>query len=305
MSKIHLRTHGTSNSEVMTWASCRRKWVFQYHPGYRLQRPAPTSFRRGTAVHEVLQTFFTQFKKSYRYDDSVEAAMQKWSELVMSFMKAQEAEMCKVVSELQMPLQWYFENERRKIETWEILAVEETFRMPIRFGLEAVGQLDLVLKHHSGPNKGQTVPLDHKTCYNFWSDSELEINSQGPLYAMILKYNFPEAVIRQVYFNQVRYRLDIKEQEARSKIHAWPLDRKYSANILDNHEKLSAEIADFYDMPREDAIERTTMAVNPYVCKTCTMRKLCRAVTNGEDTTNIEKYDYEPNSYGYDKNLES
>ncbi len=296
MSPAIITPREVSNSEAITLAECQRKWLYQYHPGYHLEAVTGNqSFDRGTAVHTILESFFRAYMETYDYDFSVNIAMQKHALMIV---EAMGTDMGKVIADLHLPIKQYFINERERILTWEILGVELLLRAPLAFGLEAVGKIDLLIRIKRGPFKGETIPVDHKTCYNFWSEAELEVNSQGPLYTYLVKHNFPDRVVQRVFFNNVRWRI-VADKAEMSKIQVLDVPKIYRQNILANHERLSVQVANWHDLPVEDARERATRSPNPYVCKTCTMRKLCRAELLGQDTKSLVANEYRPNSYGY------
>jgi hypothetical protein len=86
-----------------------------------------------------------------------------------------------------------------------------------------------------------------------------------------------------------------------SRIQVLNLSKKYRQGMLDNHQKLAVRVGTWHNMTVEDAREVATRSPNPYVCKTCSMRKLCRAELEGQDTKYLIANEYRPNSYGYDK----
>jgi hypothetical protein len=293
-------TYNVSNSEATDFGSCQWKWMLAHHGAFNLESKAENvNFYRGTVVHSVLEAFFRPYAEGADYDKCViMAKKQLHMERLKVLGDADNIELYAALKPLQEAFDLYFVQQKATILTWEILGIELLLSVPMSMGTNLTGRIDLLVRPRSGPFKGETIPVDHKTCYNFWSDAEMQINSQMPLYGFLVKHHYPDHVIQRAFINNVRWR-EVKDDAARSKIQVFSFTRKYQQTIIDNHERLSRHVAAFRDMPIEDVRDRLTRTVNPYTCKNCSLRKLCLTQLQGGDEKSVIENDYQPNSYGY------
>lgn len=285
-----------SNSEAVTFGECQRKWLYQYK--YGLENVSGNiSFDRGTAVHTVMETFFRALMEGADYDVAVKLSNKKHMELAVEHMGT---DLGKAILSMAPMLKAFFYHKREEILTWEILGVELELEARLTDEVILAGRIDLLIRKVSGAFKGQTIPVDHKTAYNFWSEAEMEINAQGPLYSHLVKFNFPDRVVQNVFFNNIRTRL-VQDTEELSKIQVMAVPKSLRNAMVDNHIKLATQVVKWHEMSMDEAKAQATRSPNPYVCKGCSMRKLCRAELDGIPTEDIIKNEYRRNSYLYEQ----
>lgn len=287
-----------SNSEAVTAAECERRWMYQYHPEYSLQAVnGNISMDRGTAVHTVLESFFRSLMEGKDYSEAVSMAKNRF---VMLVSETAGSKLGEEIMKLRPAFTAYFKYNREQILSWKVLGVELELTANLTDEFVVSGRIDLMVEALKGAFKGETIPIDHKTCYNFWTKNELEMNSQGPIYMHLAKENFPGSVVSRMFFNGIRYR-EVKDDENLARIVVLDAPKVFREGILDNHIKLMKRIKVWRDTPAAELREQATRSTNPYVCKNCSMRRLCRAELMQQDTTDIIRYEYEPNTYLYEQ----
>lgn len=273
-----------SNSEVATWLACRKKYYYEFdlslEPNMR-----GTALGRGILLHDVLAVYYRQIKDGVPHMDAVV----KSDEYLTGFLASPSYEM-ETVMEVRKLLAGYWATYCGDNE-WEILEVEQTRELPMNDDFLYSLRFDLLVLERK---TGKIALVDHKTCYNFWSHDEVELNAQFPKYVGSLRANGTQ--VDKVIINMLRTRKDAKERYKR--VDAVP-SRMKIANQIREQIMVSQEIVKHKELPIETRSAITPRVLNKTVCQYCDVKSLCMSELDGGDITTAIKSDYKPRTYGY------
>lgn len=273
-----------SNSEVTDYLKCKRKFYYAHILKIK-PKSYSKSLTRGIIGHEALAAYYERLRETHNYEVSKTAAMQVLSGYLMS-----DPEMIQGL----MSLISEYSDAHQDLDEFEILEVEKSYRMPLGDDLDYAMRLDLLVKYHHGPYAGETVLIDHKFVYNFWTEDDLTLNAQIPKYLGTLRvngYNVNKGII-----NQLRWR-EVKSNPERFRKNIIKPSQKEVYNVLQEQATASQEIIllKSYDNP-EDHVLRT---MEKFTCQHCQFLMLCKVDLTGEDSTVMRRADFMPNDYGY------
>lgn len=300
---------GISNSEVHN-ALCELAWGFGHHPEMNLaKREMGIARTRGIIGHEALETFYLGMKEGTPFDECAQSSLSQVQKLRVEEMLAgdfADADRLEMLNWLHATLTRYFEYYWDDAKHWEILDVESFHaqEQPGEVDFYLPSRLDLVIYQKSGKFKGETSPVDHKFTYDFWQPWKAVLNSQFPLYILALRASRwagkPDPVVRRVIINQIRTR-PLKDPQDHDLF-----DRRYQAystiklkKVFENHMKTAVKLAYYKRLPWDEFFEIAEAALGSQACQYCDHKDLCDAGFEGNDTTNIIRALYKPNSYGY------
>lgn len=271
-----------SNSEVSAFTQCERK---HYYAHILNLEPKQTglALSRGIIGHEALAEY-------YENDRNVSAA----KAVIAKYLNESNAD-GQMLIELQALLSRYFKYYAN--EDFEVLAVEKAYEVPVNdeflFGM----RLDLLKRLKDG----RIVVVDHKFVYDFYTQDVVDMNAQLPKYIGTVRFNGIRADMGEL--NQVRYRLKKSgntDEELFKRTPVTPTNHAIRETMREQF-KVSERIMERRSWPAERQSEEAVRTMNQMTCKNCSFLPLCLAELNGTDITNLIAQDYQPNSYGYNK----
>lgn len=186
-----------SISQADSWLTCQRKWLFSY--GFKKQsKNISRSLSIGILTHDLLAVFYSAIKEGLSVADAYQETMGRLSTLFLEGSYSVE-----VFTIVQLLVSRYIEQDNLATGT-KILAVEEDFFLPINNDYWYGCRLDLLVEATQGNRKGQVLLIDHKTTYDFYTDTALKLNPQMPKYVTAVRFSgYPVA---EAYLNQIRTR---------------------------------------------------------------------------------------------------
>lgn len=286
------RVRPVSTSEAGSLAKCETLWKYSHHPAYNLE-PLTTgpAITRGVTGHSALEAFYKRIKAGVPYDEAAKAITNKLIEAALKAMSNGDSNKSQMYSELAVIMEEYFAEYRSDVEDWEILSIEEKLELP-----DFIGRLDLVIRYRRGPHVGEIAPVDHKFLYNFWNASAYKMSPQAPNYIRALRALYPNERITHMLYNQIRFRMDAKDRFCRYE--SKPSTIKIR-NFAKNHAIMAERITRYRELSREEVDATVSRAVVKTTCEYCVFSDLCDAQLEQLDTTNMERFNFNRNSYGY------
>jgi hypothetical protein len=288
-----------SNSEALS-LSCPRRHMYAFHPDFHLEpKQLSKALQRGNIGHAALEAAFKVIMEGGTEGEAALAANSKLIEFMQLAFETEDANMRIVTTELLTLIPEYLSSDEFKefISSVSILGVEYGVELVLPGGTILPGRLDLLVKWTKGSWKGETVVVDNKFVYNFWSEDDFRMNSQIPSYVAAIREVMPDAVVKRGVINQIRWRHNAQDK---FKMTPLPVSRAEAAVIIENHELLAAQAIKQRNTPVEEIKRTTPRMLSKYTCDKCPFKDLCKADLLGRDIESIIKMDYRPNSYGYD-----
>lgn len=266
-----------SISQVDSWLTCERKWLFNY--GFLKQSKTPSrSLSLGVLVHELLAEFYQCVKNGLSVADARQEAMGYLTRLYLEGSYSVD-----VFSTAQILVSRYIEQDTLATGT-KIMAVEEPFFIPINNDYWYGGKIDLLVEALQGRKKGQVLLIDHKTTYDFYTDSALKLNPQMPKYAAAVRFNgYP---VDEAYLNQIRTRFSLtqipkKDDSDLFKRAPTELTQAKIRSAL-NHQMVASErIIEAYKKPLSLLEQECLPVRNNMICKNCPFQDPCIAMEEG------------------------
>jgi hypothetical protein len=287
-----------SNSEALS-LTCEAKWMYAFHPGYNLEpKTLSMALTRGNVGHKALEHFFTGVMEGQSRDKCEALALQYLVDTMSVASSTADMPLMEIITELLPLMKKYFESHTLNtfLSSVEILGVEYGFEAELPGGFILPGRADLVVYYKKGQFKGETMPVDNKFVYNFWSEDDFRMNSQIPGYIYGLREAMPDRVITRGMINQLRYRKNAVEQFVMTPIRP---EKGEVTEIIANHINCSGRVKELKETPVEELRKTVRRMLNKYNCKNCGFRSLCKSEITGGNTRELIKMSYQPNSYGY------
>lgn len=283
-----------SQSEVDQFLSCQRKHYYGF--GEKLQpRQHGEGLQRGILGHEVLAAYYSMLLETKaltsRYSALTKEITTISNSIISREMQLNPLNMT-MLSKLHSLLEAYFIHYEDELDEWQILAVEQEFRLG-----DFPFKPDLIKRHKQ---TGKVVVVDHKFLYNFYSDSAYEIMPQLVKYVGALRKLGYE--VHGAQYNMLRHRDNAKEKFRRVQI--VPTQLKINT-FLDEQLEAMERISDLRSLPREQWERKVLRTASSFNCQHCSFLSLCTSDLNnyaGRDL--LVATSYEPNTYGYTDDIE-
>lgn len=269
-----------SNTRITAANTCGRQHAYMY--GDHLEpKQYSLSIRRGTAGHQVLQTYYIARMSGLDHKSAVSEAMDTIYETIRES-DPDDYDNAKMLAHLTWLMIKYFEY--YQADKFKILAVETLFTAPLINDIEFGMYLDVLIEHTTGEYRGYVDIWDHKFVNNFKSNDDLRLDGQQPKYMKVAKLN--NLPIRNAIFNQIRYR-SMKNPQYTDLFRRSPL--LSSAQAIDT----------IWSETKQTAIDITEhnipfrRVLNYSACKNCFFKDLCMTELAGEDTTLMRQSQYQ------------
>lgn len=187
-------------TEIQTYHVCPRMWAFAYKDKLR-RKGVKVNLSVGIAIHDALEAYYTggdagkayqatmareldQMYKDANYTPEQEAKLEEQLDLGYDLIHAY--------------IPWA---EEQDSEYWEeILYTEQSFLIPINEHQAVAGRIDMIVRDKWG---GVWI-VDHKTCSQFPSQTELQMDNQFRIYTWASNYLFPDLRPQGVIYNGIR-----------------------------------------------------------------------------------------------------
>jgi hypothetical protein len=171
-----------SHSRVESYLTCRRKDLYGYQwpnpDGSRGIRRIRTSegLALGSAVHECLAAFYTAIMGGETFTDATLMLTYKLAEQYGAGYENVGGRH----ADIETILQTYLDNEPFVRNGYEILAVEEEFRL--EYDTESDSSYPFIVDLIVRDPAGRVAAVDHKTAYYLYKEDELDLMPQIPKY---------------------------------------------------------------------------------------------------------------------------
>jgi hypothetical protein len=276
-----------SHSEVDQYLSCERKHYYAFGKGLQSNHQSE-SLTRGTLGHEVLEVYYKSIQQGISPDDSAMNALDHFQVFIGKYDLG-------LLADLQNLLLRYFAVAPAWDETYEILHVEDEFRLDISEDIQYPYKPDLIVQDRL---TSRIFVLDHKFIYNFYTVDDMKISPQLPKYIGALRANGIK--VHGGLYNMLRWR-KVKSTEVHDNFRreGVPINNNRIAITFQEQVTAMEQIGKLKKMDRPTWEKHVLRTASSFNCKNCAFHELCTLDLTGEDTTMAEKYSYEKNTYGY------
>lgn len=289
-----------SSSEVATWQTCQMRWFINYYL-HLVPKQLSDGLFKGIVGHEALSIYYNSLfigndlaTAEDQVDEFFAEEMEKNNRLRKTgyISSKMASERIVLISKMNDVLTNYFKNYGLKDHIdYDIVEVEYKHVTEDGFAM----RLDLLMRNRK---TGALELWDHKFVTDFYSDWQLDFNSQLPKYMKVV-INHREEDIAYGILNEIRTR-EVAE--------GWQVERpriEYNEEIATLHHEshiiYSDEIRAHYDMDKFTCLEkvRRRRTKSDMVCKYCPFKRPCHANLRGEKMGEILKQEFEESGYGY------
>jgi hypothetical protein len=182
-----------SHSRVESYLTCRRKDFYGYQwpneDGSRGIRRITTSdsLALGSAVHECLAAFYQAILDGGDFERGM---LDAYAALAVAYgLGYENSERTATIESI---LQTYFDNEPFVSKGYEVLAVEEEFRL--EYDTETDSSYPFIVDLIVRDPQGKVAVVDHKTAYYLYQEADLDLMPQIPKYiAGVRALGYPAA----------------------------------------------------------------------------------------------------------------
>lgn len=298
-----------SHSEADQFLSCERKHYYAFgYPnedgskGLESKRQSDGLFK-GNLGHAALEAYYkvlSQFIDKPITDAAIEVA-KKAGDDVLTIALHEHPDKMELILGMMQIFNAYVAKYHEEDKQYQYLAVEMEFREDIEDDLTFPFKVDLIRRHRK---TGKVEVVDHKFLANLYTADEIAIQPQLPKYIGSLRhlgYEVNGAVYNLVGNRVLKTKPYDAEQNCR-RIAFKPTQTRIDRTLTEQYDVVR-RIAWFKSVDIsawERAVHRSASSFN---CKHCPFLALCVADLNGEDTSVLVKYEFQPNSYGYDKEV--
>lgn len=277
----------SSSSEVDAFLDCQRKHYYGYALGLEGKTGYTGALSHGNLGHRVWESYYTVLQEGGTWEEAYNAGVLRISSEYRRGIY--EAKSVGIVS---TRFAQYTEDHR--VEDFDILGVEQTFKVPIDADNELAFTVDLLIEFTKGPFIGEVAPLDFKWTYNFWPDDEKLIHPQFPKYVWGLRQiGYP---VNRAIIDMIRYREDATVAFRRDSV---PITLLRADKVMEEHLKAQKQVSRLTRMPVREYDLEATSRYNRKNCSSCEFFQLCNMRLSGKDTTKTQVSFYKGREYGY------
>ncbi len=274
-----------SHSEAETLVRCERQHYYSFGEKITsIQRS--DALTRGQIGHLLMETFFKHYQETKDFEGSMQVMVAKAAKILTPYN-------AKNIGYLLLTMQGFFAFYRERIERWEIVYIEKTFKLETSDFIYAFTP-DAIVREN-----GQLVLIDWKFVYDFYDADMIDLMPQIPRYIGALRALGEH--VSHGYYAFLRYRnIKAEGENNRFLLHKTnPGNDRVKNSFRDLI--LSVEpISKFKAMPLDVWAVNVRRTAEQKVCtKMCNFKSLCVAELNGSDGKLIRQMNYEASSYGY------
>lgn len=275
-----------SHSEAESFLACRKKWYYSFGERLEPKRP-PTALSRGTIGHEAMEQFFLELQAGNVYDTAVNIGIR-----TIRYHVTDDDPDYAVLGKLEILFKDFTANFRQRIESWEIVHVEQEFWLKLGEDESAIDfafKPDLIVREN-----GILTLFDYKFSADFYSPDELALYPQLPKYMGALRAVGVDVVKANYIFMRTR---DNAKGKLTDIINV-PINSDRLRTSWYEQINTSLEIQQYKSLPLAEMERRSSRATNSF-CKWCSFRELCTATLQGSTGQILREENYRPNTYGY------
>lgn len=283
-----------SNSEVGAWLHCERQY-FYAHVANLEPKVESEPLSKGTLIHAILEQYYIGKASAYNESECIEMAMQPLIDLAQQ----PYADIAELGETRELMLA-YFEHYRENDARYTVYAVESQMKADLTDDYALVGTIDLITQDNED---GRFLMWDHKSSYNFWTDSQAEIAGQFPKYVFLGRQAGLD--VKGFIVNQIRTRKLKPGNELFRRTRVNPTEN-FIRNVMKQQMKASEEITAYRNSGSD--IEDTTPRYDKYACAHCSFISICEAQSNGAPVKYIVASDFKKrdgSGYGYNHGTET
>jgi len=274
-----------SNSEAATFNECEQKWKYAFVDKLAKRRKSQ-ALNRGIVGHELMAVFFSSLKNTHDWDYAMESLFDASIKLSSDSDPDRASTASYLVNTIVSSLNYY----KQRILSWEIISVEEAYRVnlgDLGDGITYNFKVDLLVRENGGLIK----VIDFKFVYDFYSDEQVDLLPQLPLYVGGLRAS--GIPVARAYYMFIRYR-NVKELGEGNRFLLRHVNPSHSRIIRAFKDIIqTSEVIEF----RRDRVPRRMPSTQG--CKMCSFKQLCVAELNDVDTSIMRAEDYVTSDYGY------
>lgn len=288
-------THVISNTEVATFNACERRhyYAFLLDGGYE-PRQFSTALSRGIIGHSALAEFYTTLRETEDLVEAKDSMVKSIHQLAVGLNPDLDM-LGKLLFLLKDYADFYGETD---LENWEILAVEKYYDIPLTERFKYGMRLDLLVRDRF---TGETIVVDHKFVYDFYTANQLLIDAQLPKYIGTVQANGVK--VHKGMINQIRHRTRKgameMDEKFRREFQVWTINTKEIRNVMKDQVIVSERISDRREMPIEEAENLAVRNIHKMNCDNCAFLQVCKSQLQGESIKLALSAFYQPNHYGY------
>lgn len=289
-----------STSEVATYLTCQRRWMYAHHPSYRLEpRTLGPALTRGNEGHKALELFFKSLMDGNSYQKSEELTTEYLMKRTLKEVSIGDSTKAEILGNLGVLVKDYIDQVENFLKDYNIVGVENEVNAPLPHVNHVMfaGRVDVTLEVPSGAHKGERIPYDHKFSYNFWNEAAITMNAQLPNYVEALRAMGYYA--RSGIMNMLRYRENAIERFKHEDV---PTTSHIRKEFFRDHTKAAVDIVTLKETP--DVTKIVTRSSSKFNCEYCPFYSLCNLELRGLDSANKIEASFRPNTYGYDSVLD-
>jgi hypothetical protein len=250
----------------------------------------PVNMERGIFGHSLCEAFFKAMQDGKSYEECCEATN------VVLIEGLANPELLKAYRLVLAYGAFVF------TQPWKIIEVEVNRLEPVNEEDEFAYTPDLIFEWTSGVKRGTRGMIDFKFTGQYWTDKEIGVYQQLPKY--MIYYNKSSKVkVRNIGLVMLNTRAAAGATGTDLFLTKWiSTDKPKLKNIERENEIMMQRVKHVKLTYKEEDYLRT---VNTFTCKMCFFAEhMCPMQLNGQDTTRVEKYAYEDNTY-FDSNYET
>lgn len=297
-----------SHSEVDQFLTCERKHYYAFgkvnsagSQGLESKHISDGLYK-GNLGHAALEAYYKHlsvFINERPTDADMEAAQLRAFAVINDAIAAdpEKAELCLIIYTV---LTAYFDHYKEEDKDWQYLAVEMEFREEVAGDITFPFKPDLIKRHRQ---TGKVIVVDHKFLANLYTSREIGIQPQLPKYVGTLRnlgYTVDDGEYDLISTRVLKTKPYIAGSETLRRVPLKLTNNRIKRSLAEQHEVVR-RIAFFKNETPERWGEVAMRTANSWNCKNCPFLDMCTADLNGEDTSVMAKYEFAPNSYGYDK----
>lgn len=283
-----LEMRRVSNSEVSAWLTCERQYYYEYDLKLEPIKKSDT-LNTGILGHEILADYYERRQNGESHTSAASNARIK----LQGYLASHGMFAFQIVLTVDRLLSGYWE--LYASDNWTILAVEKEYTVPLTDDFEYVMKLDLLVRDN---DTGETLLVDHKFVYDFYSEDAMQLNPQFPKYMGALR--FAGIPVNKAILNQIRFR-EMKNpsteqvykrspyKPSKAKVENAVREQIISSRRIWNHRQLSLQ----------ERAATSVRILNKQICRSCSVKDLCLSEFDGGDITYLVQNDYKRNTYGY------
>ncbi len=285
-----------SNSEVMTWLSCRQQYAFAFGMNITPKITAK-ALARGTLGHLACQYYIEARLLGDHHEKAVEAGQKAFNEAI-------QHKIVPIDIAMETATLWHgYMGYHAGFPNWKFLGTEEQLDLAVTEDITIPIRYDLMVEEI---DSGKVLIGDFKFTYNFWTPNEHGLNAQLPKYITVANYNGIK--VDGGFLEEIRTRHLSKANQSDPKqkyrrTYYYPRVAK-KRNMMRAHILASQEIVDYRQLTPDEQELKAIPVLNKHgACKFCNFEELCISKLDGKDITFDIEHGFTQNTYGYNNML--